>query len=251
MPELADFQLAFAAAIGRAGGGAFERQAGFAVYRNTTPNALIEVLRANYPVTAQLIGDDAFDGLALLFARAHPPAHPVLLDYGAGFAAFLAAQPWVAEDLPYLPDIAGIERLRCECHVAPDVEPLSHVDLARLGAGAWPTLRLLLHPAARFAWLRTPAMTIWAAHQGDDFDTLAPEWRAEGALFTRPTDTVQAIHIDAAAHRFLAGLRLGETVGRAASAVTSLYPYADVAGLFSTLTQQAAFARPPALERTH
>ena len=251
MAELADFQLAFAAAMGRTGGGAFERQAGFAVYRNTTPNALIEVLRASYPVTAQLIGDEAFDGVALLFARTHPPAHPVLLDYGAGFASFLAAQPWIADELPYLADVAEIERLRGECHIAPDAEPLSHADLARLGADAWPTLRLLLHPAARFAWLRTPAMTIWAAHQEDDFDTLAPEWRAEGALFTRPADAVQATHIDAAAHRFLAGLRLGETVGRAASAVTSLYPDADIAGLFSTLTQQGAFARPPALERTH
>ncbi len=251
MLELADFQLAFAAAVGRSGGGTLERQPGFAVYRNTTPNALIETLRAGYPVTAQLVGDEAFAILAVDFARRRPPAHPVLLDYGSGFPHFLSAQPWIAEELPYLPDVAEIERLRAEAHVAADGAVLTLSDLARLGTETWPSLRLPLHPAARFAWLRTPALSIWDAHQHDHQGEIAPEWRAEGALIARPLDAVTTAAIDAPAHRFLAGLRLGETVGRAANAVASLYPDADLAGLFSILTQQGAFARPPALERTH
>lgn len=252
MPELADFQLAFAAAIERTGHkGALERQPGFAVYRNTTPSALIEVLRASYPVVRQLLGDEAFDGTAFEFTRAHPPGHAILLDYGAGFARFLAGQPWVAEELPYLPDVAEVERLRAEALNAPDAPALSLSDSSRLGTDAWPTLRLPLHPAARFAWLRTPAVTIWEAHQRDDFDNLAPDWRAEGVLFTRPADAVHITRIDAAAHRFLVGLKLGEPAGRAAAAITALYPDADIAGLYALLTQQGAFARPPALERPH
>jgi Putative DNA-binding domain len=249
--ELADFQLAFTAAMGRSGGGALERQPGFAVYRNTTPNALIETLHAGYPVTAELLGEDAFAILALDFAKRRPPAHPVLLDYGAAFAHFLAAQPWIAEELPYLPDVAEIERLRTEAHIAADATPLGFADLARLGTETWPSLRLPLHPATRFAWLRTPALTIWEAHQQELPGAIEPEWRAEGALVTRPHDAVATLPIDAPAHRFLAGLRVGETVGRAAGVVARLYPDADIAGLFSILTQQGAFARPPALERTH
>ena len=190
MPELADFQLAFSAAMGRSGGGALERQPGFAVYRNTTPNALIETLRAGYPVTAQLVGDEAFAILATDFARRRPPAHPVLLDYGSGFPHFLSAQPWIAEELPYLPDVSEIERLRAEAHVAADGAVLTLTDLARLGTEIWPSLRLPLHPAARFAWLRTPARSIWEAHQYDDQGEIAPEWRAEGALIARPLDAV-------------------------------------------------------------
>jgi hypothetical protein len=249
--ELADFQLAFTAAMGRAGGGALERQPGFAVYRNTTPNALIEVLGAGYPVTAALLGDEAFAILALDFAKRHPPAHPVLLDYGAGFPHFLAAEPWIAEELPYLPDVAEIERLRAEAHVAADAAVMDLADLARLGTEIWPSLRLPLHPAARFAWLRTPARTIWEAHQHELPGTIEPQWIAEGALVTRPRDAVATHPIDAPTHRFLAGLRVGETVVRAARAVASLYPDADICGLFSTLTQQGAFAKPPALERSH
>lgn len=252
MPELADFQLAFAAAIDRPQArGALERQPGFAVYRNTTPNALIEVLRAGYPVIARLLGDQAFEGAAFEFAHAHPPGHAVLLDYGAGFAAFLAAQPWIAEELPYLPDVAEIERLRSEALNATDAPALRLPDVARLGADGWAALRLPLHSAARFAWLRTPAVTIWDAHQGDDFGDLSPDWRPEGVLLTRPDDAVHVVRIDAAAHRLLAGLRLGENARQAAGATAALYPDADIAGLFTTLTQWGAFARPPSLERTH
>lgn len=252
MPELADFQLAFVAAMGRTNmRGGLERQPGFAVYRNTTPNALIEVLRGNYPVVAALLGDGAFAIVAADFARAHPPAHPVLLDYGAAFSRFLASQPWIAEDLPYLPDIAETERLRGEAHGAPDAAAMTLADLAAAGTEIWATLRLPFHPAARIAWLRTPAVTIWEAHQGEAFQTLSPEWRAEGVLLTRPGDAVRTVQIEAAAHRLLVGLRLGETVARASAAVAALYPQADIAGLFTTLTQQGAFLKPPALERTH
>jgi hypothetical protein len=247
--ELADFQLAFAAAIGRNGGGTLERQPGFAVYRNTTPNALIETLATSFPVTACLVGEEAFAILALDFAKRRPPAHPVLLDYGAGFPQFLAGRRWIAEELPYLPDIAEIERLQTLAHISADAPALGIADVTKLDP--WPSLRLPLHPATRFAWLRTPALTIWEAHQDGLPEAIAPVWRGEGALITRPNDAVTTRPLDAAAHRFLAVLCAGETVGRAAGAVASLYPDADMTRLFSTLTQQGAFARPPALERTH
>jgi hypothetical protein len=249
MSELASFQLAFASAIGRRSGrrDPLESQPGFAVYRNTTPNALIETLRAHYPVTEQIIGGEAFEALAFDFSRAAPPANPILLRYGSGFADFLAAQPWI-DDLPYLPDVARIERLWTESHLAADAVPLALADLARLGADGWMALRLPLHPAARFGWLTTPAMTIWQAHR-DGFETLAPEWSAEGALLTRPGSEVRPMPIDAPAHRLLSALRLGESVRAASAAVARLYPQTDFPLLFATLVSSGTFAKPLLLER--
>jgi hypothetical protein len=251
VPDLATFQLAFAGALSRTSRrGTLERQPGLAVYRNTAAIGLIDALRAAYPVTAEIVGTEAFDALAHDFARAHPPASPVLLHYGAGFAGFLAAQPWTSE-LPYLAGVAELERLASEAHVAADAEPLRFADLAALGAETWMALRLPLHPATRFAWLRTPAMTIWLAHRDPaGFDSLAPEWRAEGGLFTRPADAVEAVLIDAPAHRLLSGLRLGESVGEAARAVADIYPESDFPELFARLVNRGAFARPRHLERT-
>jgi len=249
MPELADFQLAFAAALDRdTRRGALERQPGFAVYRNTVAGGLIDALAGTYPVVAELLGPEGFAAVAGEFSRAAPPTGPVLLDYGAGFAAFLEAQPWTSE-LPYLAGVAELEWLRAEAHLAPDTAPLGHRDLVGIGLDAWLTLHLPLHPAARFAWLSTPAMTIWLAHQDSGFDHLAPEWRAEGALFTRPRDAVRAVPIDAATHRLLTGLRLGESIGQAAAALAGLYPQADIAELLSTLIERGAFMKPPHLER--
>jgi hypothetical protein len=250
MPDLATFQLAFATAIGGARTrGTLEGQPGFAVYRNTTPVALAETLRASYPVVAELLGDALFTETAFEFARHHPASDPVLLGYGPAFPAFLAQQEWIA-DLPYLPDVAAIERLRTEAHMAADAPALDLADVARLGTEHWPTLRLRPHPATRIAWLSTPALTIWRAHhETPDFETLAPEWRAEGALVTRPEGALQVREIDAPTHRMLFGLRLGETAGEAAAATASTYPEADVASAFATLVNAGALARPASLER--
>ena len=250
MPDLATFQLAFATAVGRRRSrGALESQPGFAVYLNTTPNALIDSLRVHYPVTVRILGDEAFDELAFEFARRHPPADPVLVGYGDGFADYLEGQPWIGE-LPYLGGVARLDRLFTESHVAADAEPLGLPDLTAIGADGWMAMRLLLHPATRFLWLRTPAMTIWQAHRTEGgFDRLAPDWHAEGALFTRPQGEVRPMLIDAPTHRLLFGLRLGETVRDAAAALGDVYPEADFPLLFANLVNHGAFARPPSPER--
>ncbi len=250
MRDLAAFQLAFASAMsGTRTRGSLEGQPGFAVYRNTTPVALIETLRANYPVVAELLGDALFGETAFAFITAHPAISPVLLGYGASFPAFLAAQPWIAE-LPYLPDVAAIERLRTEAHSATDLPALGLADLAQLGTEDWQALRLRPHPAARIAWLTTPALTIWRAHhETPDFETLAPDWRAEGVLVTRPDGLLQVLELDAPTHRLIFGLRLGETAGQAAAATAATYPEADLASAFATLVNSGALARPQSLER--
>ncbi|HYD14334.1 MAG TPA: DNA-binding domain-containing protein [Allosphingosinicella sp.] len=250
MPDLATFQLAFATAMcGTRTRGTLEGQPGFAVYRNTTPVALAETLRANYPVVGELLGDALFVETAFAFARHHPASDPVLLGYGPAFPAFLAAQPWIA-DLPYLPDVAAIERLRTEAHMAADASALGLADLAGLGTEHWPALRLRPHPATRIAWLQTPALTIWRAHhETPGFETLSPEWRAEGVLVTRPSGILEVHALDAPMHRMIFGLRLGETAGEAAAATASTYPEADIASAFAALVNAGALARPASLER--
>ncbi len=250
MPDLATFQLAFASAMGGSRTrGTLEGQPGFAVYRNTTPVALAETLRANYPVVAELIGDALFAETAFEYARHHPANDPVLLGYGPAFPAFLAEQEWIA-DLPYLPDVAAIERLRTEAHMAADAPALDFADLARLGTEHWQNLRLRPHPAARIAWLSTPALTIWRAHhETPDFETLAPDWRAEGVLVSRPAGVLQVLELNAPAHRLICGLRLGETAGQASAATASTYPESDIASAFATLVNAGALARPQSLER--
>ena len=213
---------------------------GLAVYRNTVIRGAVEGLRANYPVIEQIVGIEMFQSVAVDFAATCPPRSPVLALYGAEFADWLGYQEWTA-DLPYLADVARVERLRVESLFAADAEPLtgfhSRVDLA--------TAAVRLHPATRFAWLSTPGMSIWLAHQQPFHAEIEPDWKAEGALFARPTPFVMhAPRVGRAAHRLLCGIRLGESMSEAITATERLYPDEDAKAVFASLANLGVFVAP-------
>ena len=230
-----DFQRRFAASLDRPATGAM------AVYRNTVIHGAVEALRDNYPVVEQIVGNDMFQGIAVEFAAECPPRSPMLALFGDGFAQWLERQPWIG-DLEYLPDVAQIERLHVESMMAADADPLGIDEVLALKSAE---TRLRLHPSVRFDWLRTPAMSIWLAHQQAIGAAIAPEWKAEGALFVRPSPFVlHAPRIGAAAHRMLFGLRIGETANAALAATERLYPGEDCPSLFASLINLGLFAAP-------
>lgn len=221
MPDLASFQRDFANALMADGqaGPSFRSQA-FAVYRNTSARGVVEALRASYPTVDMLLGEEAFTQVALDFRREQPPKGPVLSDYGRDFAAFLGRQPWTCE-LPYLADVARLDWLWLESFLAADAmaTPLQPSSISRVA----------LHPAARFVWMATPAMTIWLAHRDPwSMAELEPDWVEEGALFTRPGSHVRAEPIDAALHRLLTACTVPASVAEVVTRVAAEFPTADV-----------------------
>lgn len=232
-PDLTSFQRRFVRAIDGPVTGAL------AVYRNTVIHGAVEALRSNYPVVAQIVGDEMFEGVAVEYSSANPPLSPVLALYGKSFPEWLKQQEWVT-DLSYLPDVATVERLHVECLMAADADPLAIDDASQLSS-----LRLKLHPAVRFSWLQTPAMSIWLAHQQSVPSEIAPDWKPEGALFARPSPfTVHAPRIGASAHRVLFGIRLGERAGQSMAAAARLYPDTDPEAVFASLLHMGVFAAP-------
>jgi hypothetical protein len=235
-PELLHFQRRFAAALASPATGAM------AVYRNTVLHGAVEALRGNYPVVEQILGAEMFEGVAVDHASECPPRQPVMALYGTQFADWLEQQPWIG-DLPYLADVARVERLRIECLMAADAAPLSATDVCKANLGG---LSLKLHPALRFAWLSTPAMSIWLAHQRPLSSELTPNWKAEGALFARPKPLlVHSPRIGSAAHRMLSGIRLGETVGESLNAAARRHPDENCDAVLASLINLGAFAALP------
>ncbi|HEV2569672.1 DNA-binding domain-containing protein [Sphingomonas sp.] len=238
MPELASFQAQFAARLLQP----CDARDGLTVHRNNWVFATAEALGDLYPTVRRLIGPKTFEAAALDFIAQEPPASPIVSRYGASFPDFLCDQPWIA-DLPYLPDVAAIDRLYLEALLAADAEPLDPTSLADLAPTGWATLRLLMHPATRIAWFTTPAPTIWLAHRADEVpDGFAPGWRPEGILITRPEQRVEARALDRAEHRLLFGIRSGETVGEAALAAAGLSSEGDFAALFARTLESGALA---------
>ena len=182
----------------------------FAVYRNNVHSSLINALAAAYPVARQLVGDEFFHAMAGLYVQGQPPTSPLISEYGSTLADFIQGfEP--ASTVPYLADIARLERLRVRAYHAADRQPLGQQDVvqhlqaqAQLGQ-----LRMRLHPS--LATLNSPyaIVAVWAAHQTDGpIATLAP-WHAQGALVSRQGLTVKVFAIDSGSVTFINSLNHG------------------------------------------
>ena len=121
----------------------------FAVYRNNVVVSLVEALGAAYPGVKSMVGDEFFDALARTYVVQAPPVSPLMIYYGAGFAEFLAAFP-PAQQLPFLPDLARLERLWLTSYHAEDAGALSASDLESVAAEQIDDLCLKPHPACQF-----------------------------------------------------------------------------------------------------
>jgi hypothetical protein len=229
-----EFHEAFARAIAAPADGPL------AIYRNTATAGAVEALAANFPVVRALVGDEMFAAVAVDHATDHPPADPVLALYGAEFAEWIEEQQW-ARELPYLSDVARVERLHSEALFAADAAPLDPGALGRLAPHEWTRTRLTLHPATRLACSRWPAASLWLAHQ-DEGDPEQVAMRPECVLVTRAAYVVRVEAMPAPAHRLLLSLARGATVAAGVEAALAAFPDADIAAGFTLLLKGGAFA---------
>ena len=209
------------------------------VYRNTILKGCIDALQANYPAVARLVGEEWFRAAADVYVRRSPPEVPMLIEYGAGFADFLAGFEPAAE-LPYLPAVARLDRYWSECHAAADEAPLRAPDVAGLAPEILGGMVLKPHAAARWAWFEVPAYSIWSCNRRDSLpggDEPDIDWRGEGALLTRPGDAVAWLQLDQAACAFMDACASGLPLAEAAGFV----PAAELAGLLERLLGAGAF----------
>lgn len=184
----------------------------FAVYRNNVQHGLTRALAARFPVIERLVGPEFFTAVARLFAAAHPPASPVLSDWGAGFPSFLGAFPPAAA-LAYLPEVAQLEWLRGLAFHAADA-PM--VDPAALGAVDPARLVLRLAPSVQAFAATHPAVSIWAMNQ-PGAQPKAPPKGPEYALIARdPGFALVTVPLAKDQHALLTALLEGQPLAQAA-----------------------------------
>jgi hypothetical protein len=175
----------------------------FAIYRNNVHRGLYDALAAAYPTIHKLVGVGFFDQLARDFVAAEQTRPGSLALYGAGFAAFLESHEAVS-NLPYLSDIARLERARLEALNATDAVPLAASDLAGK-EDELATMKLAIHPACRLIASEFPIHGIWQAQNNAG---AAPQAKAqiihcpEAVLITRPAMQVEMRVLDPAQAAF-------------------------------------------------
>ncbi len=181
-----------------------------AVYRNNVVSSLIDAVADTFPVTQELVGEEFFRAMASVFVRQHPPRSRVLAHYGSEFADFVDGfEPACA--VPYLADVARLERARVFAYHAADADPLTAemLGVAMSSGEDLGALQLVCHPSTSVVVSGHSIVSLWAAHQGDgDLSAVDPAL-PESALVVRPGLDVLVLRLAPGADRFVIALQAG------------------------------------------
>jgi hypothetical protein len=210
------------------------------VYRNNVTVSLINALAAVFPATLRITGVDFFRAMARFYVRAIPPNSPLLFDYGRDFPDFIERYEY-AQSLPWLPDVARIERAWLDAYHAADIRPLMSGDLAAIPSERLPDTVLKPHPATRVIRSRFSAVTIFTASRSDGPASRVEVVEPEDALLTRPALDVEVRKLPPGGAIFVSCLITGESLGAAASAAFSESASFDLAANIGGLVEGGAF----------
>ncbi|MET4389138.1 hypothetical protein ABIB73_004907 [Bradyrhizobium sp. F1.4.3] len=210
------------------------------VYRNNVTVSLIDAMAAIYPAVQRVTGPDFFRAMARFHVRETPPTSPLLFDYGRDFPAFIEAYEH-ARPLPWLADVARIERAWLDAYHARDAAPLAPARLSTVAPDRLGDLIFSPHPAACIVRSRFSTVTIFAANR----DT-APVGRIdasipEDALITRADFDVTVRHLPPGGAVFATNLISGRPLGEAAASALEASPDFNIASNIAGLIEAGAF----------
>jgi hypothetical protein len=226
-----------AVVLGPAGKGAVKR---YNLYRNNVTVSLINALAAVYPAVRRITGDEFFRAMARFHVRATPPSSPLLFEYGRDFPAFIETYEY-GRGLPWLADVARIERAWLDAYHAADADPLCAEELATFPSERLADAVFTAHPATRIVRSAFSAVSIFAANRSeaavDQIDAGTPE----DALITRPNTDVTVRHLPEGGAAFLQGLMSGQSLGEAAALALEVSPSFDIATNIAGMIEAGAF----------
>lgn len=243
--SLGAFQDAFVDALYQHPAGELEAlaaQSGFNVYRNTVLKGCIDALCDNFPAVERLVGREWLAAVAALYARQTPPSDARLVFYGEGFADFLEAfEP--ARQLPYLADVARLDRLWLEAFTAEQEPTLAFSELTGMTATDLARCRLRPRSTVRWRWFAgQPIYSLWRYNR----EALPwPEnipWHGEGALLVGSAEGVAWQPLELGACAFLDACAAGHDLDRASALALQAQPDLDFTALLGRLLAAAAFA---------
>ncbi|HSB64672.1 MAG TPA: DNA-binding domain-containing protein [Thermoanaerobaculia bacterium] len=218
------------------------------VYAHGYVARLVETLEADYPAVRRILGAASFAALAERYVRAFPPRSFDLGRASALLPEHLSVDP-IAVALPFLPDLAHLERFVAEAFVAADAEPLTWEDLLAESPEAVADLPLVLAPGVALLPSRWPVVSLWLTRtQADEEVAVELERNPETALVFRRGHSVACARLDGKEAAFVASLAAGGVTLRMLEArLTPAGGAAGVASLLATfrsIVERGLFAHP-------
>lgn len=212
----------------------------YGIYRNNVVVSLVEALMDAFPAVLRIVGEEFFRGAAGVYVRADPPTSPILLEYGSGFADFLAGfEPAVL--LPYLADVARLETAYVRAHHAADEEVMDATILQSLTPDQLTQARLVPHASTQVVRSAYPIHTIWHLNAAADNDPTGPITEgAQDVLVCRPVFDVETHTLPAGAAAFLSALAEDASLAVAVDEANRDNPAFDLAKTLTCLLETGA-----------
>lgn len=205
----------------------------FKIYRNGFLKSGVDVLKNTYPVTQNVLGEQAFSELSRSYVQQHPSHQRTLVGYGEPLAKYLEQHTQV----PYIRDIANLDRAWLNTLNAPDVSPITSENISNIANSGMDISELHLIPCEYVSILKTQyqLFELWvqlkSGHSLSEKIELEPS--AQTILFWKESMTVRAIPINEGEQLFLQALYKGQLLGEAAAEVEHQVPDADMAEIFA------------------
>ncbi|MDF1601818.1 DNA-binding domain-containing protein [Mesorhizobium sp. YIM 152430] len=212
----------------------------FAVYRNNVASSLIRALGEIFPATRRIVGDRFFDAMAHAFIVEHPPRSPLLFRYGAGFPDFVEVfKP--ARRMPYLADLARLEKAWLDAWHAADAESLDGETVAAIPIAQLPFCRLIAHPAARIVGSRFAIADLFHANREGTGPSRIDASVAQTVLVARPAYAVTATTIAEDEAVFIRSLIDGHPLEAAAAEALACKDDFDLGASLTLVLRSGAF----------
>jgi hypothetical protein len=200
--------------------------------------SLVEALGKNYPAVKAHCGVTRFTDAALLYLGEHPPRSKMMFELGGNFAAWLDGFAPAKAQMPWLADLAKLERAWLDAYHAADAEPLDPALFSAIAPDALGNVRFVKHPATAII---CSEFSIHAMLEAGRNSMPAPEHSGpQNVLITRPQFAVEITLLPKGSALFFEHICSGGTLGEAAEAAFAQHSDFDLSVSLGLLFQSGA-----------
>ncbi|MFZ2059498.1 MAG: DNA-binding domain-containing protein [Candidatus Binatus sp.] len=173
------------------------------IYANMYFYRIRDALKEDFAATLAVLGDDNFHNLVTGYLLEYPPTEPSISDCGRYLADYLSDHP-LREDVPFVADLAKLERAVVEVFAGPDDAALDPDSLRATPPEDWPAMKLTIHPAAQILALEWRVSELlravedgrpWKPAERGGVKVLV--WRRNARVFYRDLERAEADALDA------------------------------------------------------
>jgi hypothetical protein len=193
--------------------------AAVSIHRNNMLHALTRALALGFPAVERMVGANFFQAMAAAFVRRSPPSSVWLDIHGEDFAAFIKTFA-PARPLPYLADLARLDRAAALAAMADPRPAVCAADLAGLDADGATALHFRPHSSLRLLTSPFPVDALRrAALTADEAALQQLDLDEPVRLLVRgtrePSEAPQILRLNDAGFRFTRLLVEGACLGEA------------------------------------